>query len=487
MGSRPAGATSDEDSEDEYYWGERPPKSPRYVQQIKPVELSPNENLITACENDEVESARKAILDGANVHYRSKTFGNYTPIMLAANRGNLEILKLLLDKGANVKDNFEMFNVLMCLCSSRSKDEERLLECLDTLLDHGADPHSKDWVGATPLHGAVRFNHPLLVKRLLTVESSIEVEDGDGWTPIFYAVNSKNFAMVKQLFDAGANIAAIDRRGNSLTDVAAQAGASGDEDLAKLLSPQDESLLASTEIEVQNACPSSSYRLAMQNAPRLDDRMYGFHSDALRIINGMGVASVGRIMEQKKIQLAELMTWNEEEWRMAGVEISYHIRKIRYSVIKYHEQEWGKGAIPSFGKIFCADELDLFETVRLLLDCVRIFHILSITTHLTAESLSPTDLLAPELRKEIAEIRAWTSVAKKQLSIMKMLNQSIQENSCTPPDLIGEPRPKKSNRIKYAVFGCFFFLSVLKFRSGPLNLLGVWRYVPVKLPILRGL
>lgn len=84
------------------------------------------------------------------------------------------------------------------------------VELTRALLAAGADANlrasSSEERAVTPLHLAVRGNHPAVVATLLAVPKlAIDRSDGRGMTALGYALASEHWAMVRALIEAGAN------------------------------------------------------------------------------------------------------------------------------------------------------------------------------------------------------------------------------------------------------------------------------------------
>lgn len=96
---------------------------------------------------------------------------------LAMYNAKNDILKLLLDAGANAKTNYEIFDAI-------SKNNS---EAVQILLDHGVDPNAKDREGFTPLSSALKQNRSSrIVAALLEKGADPNKRDADGGTPLFH-------------------------------------------------------------------------------------------------------------------------------------------------------------------------------------------------------------------------------------------------------------------------------------------------------------
>jgi len=74
------------------------------------------------------------------------------------------------------------------------------LQELKTLLDRGADVEAQDGNGWTALHWAAQNNHPDVVKELLDRGANMEAQNNDGWTANDLAATEKHIDVVKEFF-----------------------------------------------------------------------------------------------------------------------------------------------------------------------------------------------------------------------------------------------------------------------------------------------
>ncbi|WP_304343010.1 ankyrin repeat domain-containing protein [Chryseobacterium koreense] len=110
---------------------------------------------------------------------------SFSPLILACYRGNSEVARFLVDKGANVNYLSDEGTALAALCINYN---ENLLELL---LKHGADPNIPDATGTTPLIWAVKRGNEALTKSLLQSKADKNHKDELGMTAFEYAIKSQ--------------------------------------------------------------------------------------------------------------------------------------------------------------------------------------------------------------------------------------------------------------------------------------------------------
>jgi len=165
--------------------------------------------------------AEELIRGGADVNAGSKS--DFTPMMFAAQQGDVDSIRILLKAGAKL-NGFEAGTVTPLIIASAMNH----VAAVDLLLDNGADPNTVDWRSYSALLLVVRDSHYgldlarkdkvlAIVKSLLAhganpnirlkQPKAITANDVslDGATPILLAAEVNNTEVVKALLDAGAD------------------------------------------------------------------------------------------------------------------------------------------------------------------------------------------------------------------------------------------------------------------------------------------
>jgi len=169
----------------------------------------------------QAEKVRLLLAKGAEVNARSRQ--GHTALSVAAGReGSVEVIKLLLDNGADLT----VGNVLGA--AARSGD----IRVAQLLLERGADPNDRKNIGGPPPISAKRASErpktgggPFMPP-LLGPPGNINA------TPLMYAAFARNTEVIKLLLGKGADVNARDSGNGSALILAA---AMGDPDTVKLL------------------------------------------------------------------------------------------------------------------------------------------------------------------------------------------------------------------------------------------------------------
>jgi len=119
-----------------------------------------------------------------------------TALHLAAAGYRVEIVRLLVAAGANPnaatnhRRSTPLHYAADGFISGPAWDAKRQVQTIGCLLDNGADIHSQDKNGATPLHRAVRTRCAAAVKFLLSAGSDPAIRNKPGSTPFHLAVQN---------------------------------------------------------------------------------------------------------------------------------------------------------------------------------------------------------------------------------------------------------------------------------------------------------
>lgn len=174
-----------------------------------------------------VEAIQQLLDKGAAVNAQTD---DGTALMFAVRRGQTQIVKLLLARGAQVDAKHRLGDSALIMSARRSIPEmnpqsgQPLLrpasEIMSLLLASGSDPNLIGHFGQTALMDA---NTAAKVKLLVTHGAQVNVRDEMGKTALVHAANRGDVEVVEALLQAGADASIPDEKGTTALMYALQA------------------------------------------------------------------------------------------------------------------------------------------------------------------------------------------------------------------------------------------------------------------------
>lgn len=157
----------------------------------------------------QVEIVEMLLDQGADIETGDRE--NSRPLHNAAARGHLEVIRLLIRKGADVK--FQDANGATPLHFAATVGN---MEVIRLLVASGAGVNQRNSTqGMAPLHWAVSRDKLDAVDLLVSKGADMEIRDDEGRTPLFLAVINEKIRAARLLLEKGANVDAAAREGDT--------------------------------------------------------------------------------------------------------------------------------------------------------------------------------------------------------------------------------------------------------------------------------
>lgn len=164
--------------------------------------------LITCIINNELHYAKFLIEKGANTCNPDKN--GYTPLAWAVHMENSDMIELLLANYAHFTLHSGLMEAL----------ENGNINLIKFIIEKGADVNLCDETGNNPLMHAINKRNLQIVNLLIENGAAVNYNDCGGCTPLMTAVKQQNFSIVKNLVERGADVNKSDFSGQKALDFA---------------------------------------------------------------------------------------------------------------------------------------------------------------------------------------------------------------------------------------------------------------------------
>ncbi len=159
------------------------------------------EMIIRECgkSNPNLNLVSDLIVLGANVDWQDEDNDGWAPLHGAARDGRVEIVRMLIDAGANVnvQTNYGKTPLHWAAWNGR-------VEVVRMLIGAGADVNLKDNDGWTPLHVAAGYGRVEIARMLIDAKADLNVQDNSEQTPLHRAADNGRVDIARMLIAAGA-------------------------------------------------------------------------------------------------------------------------------------------------------------------------------------------------------------------------------------------------------------------------------------------
>ena len=172
--------------------GNRPRATTKYVYDT---------SLVRAIKISDTDRVRTLMY--ANVNVNEKNYAGITPLTIAAEKGNMEIIKMLVEDGKAVVNDPSSYGVTPLIAAAAAGNDK----VVEYLIAQGADVTAKDDLGKTALIYAIGFDNPKLISSLIKLDNkAVNLPDNSGNTPLIYAAQKGLVNNIKLLLANGAKV-----------------------------------------------------------------------------------------------------------------------------------------------------------------------------------------------------------------------------------------------------------------------------------------
>lgn len=162
----------------------------------------------------DVAGTRLLLQNGANPNGNDQVRG-MRPLIMAAYEGNVDIVKLLLQYGANIEI---MDHAAITPVQWASKNNQ--FEMVQLLLSSGADVNTAEGSDVTMVHAAIMNQRVEMLDLLLKNGANVNAQDDSGQTPLMFTVLWPSTPMLQIILNRNPDLTLRDERGRTALEIA---------------------------------------------------------------------------------------------------------------------------------------------------------------------------------------------------------------------------------------------------------------------------
>lgn len=156
----------------------------------------------------------KSVLDTGDYDVNAQLTSGWTLLMYAVEQGHHELVEYLISLGAKVDFDCQMFYPLMACFNKPYLDHDHVYNCVKLLLDNKAFVNVHDKYHVTPLMLCARHGYTSALELICQSNADVNKQDQQGWTALMHAANENKRSSVDTLikYKASPYIATFDEQ-----------------------------------------------------------------------------------------------------------------------------------------------------------------------------------------------------------------------------------------------------------------------------------
>ena len=140
----------------------------------------------------------KILLEDERIEINTKNSNGWTAVMFACKFGDAYLVSQLLEMGASIENTDDQYSCNLCHIAILAGS----LEVIEVLKHSKIQWNMSDWQGDTPLHLAVLYDEPEILKTLLQIKHiNIFTKNKQGLTAYETAMETGNWNAIKLFND----------------------------------------------------------------------------------------------------------------------------------------------------------------------------------------------------------------------------------------------------------------------------------------------
>lgn len=369
---------------------------------------------------------------------------SWTGLMYAANSANLEIVKLLLDSGANPNFHIDQYTVLMAACGAHGYQEDDVLAVVDLLLEKGASVNTYDRYHMSPLIFAAREGHTKVVERLAEKGAMIDKQDNRGWTALAWAVSKKRKATVQKLMWLKADPRKKHTNGQTVINMAEN---NADYEMLELLEGKKRDQNFPDVVQHTQGSLTSSTQPSVTSGKESYGTTYG---DLELFLCGLDLSQLVDLVRSHNIDFNTFLRITDEDLVKMGISQLGVRKKILDGVMSVHKKDWEKSSLPQLQynkQVSCAEALAVVANIS------RHTKYISTTVGFLQDQLKAKPQILEQMqdgtgpkqlhRHTVDTLHNVAALEKQLKALGTLLEKTLQTGNYDPPDILDKRSPEK--------------------------------------------
>ncbi|XP_006816395.1 ankyrin repeat, SAM and basic leucine zipper domain-containing protein 1-like [Saccoglossus kowalevskii] len=270
----------------------------------------------------------------------------WTALMYAASFGSADIVKLLLDRGADANFHKDRFTVLMSACTCNKENEAAILSCVSELIQHGAKVNCHDRYHMTCLMYVSRQGYQSLVRCLLDNGVDIDKQDVRGWTALTWAASRGHLHIVRTLLEFHADAKKLACDGQTPADIAYAQNYTAVADLLELATNPSQLGSKINHNSSEDASETTNISTIKKSSPA-EKTHFVRYGELELFLCGLELAHLVPLFQEQEITFSTFLRLNDADLERMGIRQLGYRKKILEAIHHVHVTEWKPTSLTS--------------------------------------------------------------------------------------------------------------------------------------------
>ncbi|CAG7837493.1 unnamed protein product [Allacma fusca] len=329
-----------------------PPSKPKLVQPLR--------YAIYKGTQDRVADSLKKLRDDHNFGVNEVLEDDWSCLMFACHAGRSDIVRYLIEEGADPEKLIDSRTCLMPLACSVNEDKSEIKRCAEIILEHTIDINYREpELGATALHFAVKSDLLELLDVLIAKGADVNACDSDRRTPLHWAATRGFGRIIKRLLNYNVDVHLLNNGGLQAYESAAFGGYSK---ISKALFlygiSKDTKIL---DLDIFNGNETSLDDGRNRNCISVE------RNDVANVLCQYKIRKYVSLFERQNIKLVDFLQMRDADFKNLGVVNVGDRINLLDAIRQMHTNDWKPSSLVNFppnGMITLPDAMFVCQNIE---------------------------------------------------------------------------------------------------------------------------